>query len=327
MYIHSTDGTNGSGLRFVNGYVQPCESNGSDSNGDTDLGQTNSRFKDLYLSGTAYTDTVLVGKTSTSITTRGLFVDSNGTLKPTSDGAVGMLMNRKTSDGDIIEFRKDNTTVGSIGVDAGDNLYIGSTATNHGGIYMNDSGVLPMSAGAVSDNTKDLGNPNRRWNDLFLGGGVYLGGTGSANKLEDYEVGDFQLSLQSTGTVPTVTAFQYNSGRYIKIGALVHAMFDLQATITSSGTGQPKIAGFPFTSWTRNYPTGGYYGGGYSVGHFRDSRMFVGAGSGSGYQLTGYIDNGTSNMYIEQNQNGTAAAYQTGSNLRLTGYITYYTAS
>ena len=51
MYIHSPDGTNGAGLRFFDGVIQPCESNGNDSNGDTDLGQTNSRFKDLYLSG------------------------------------------------------------------------------------------------------------------------------------------------------------------------------------------------------------------------------------------------------------------------------------
>ena len=54
MYIHSPDGTNGSGLRLADGFIQPCESNGNDSNGDTDLGQVNCRFKDLYLSGGAY---------------------------------------------------------------------------------------------------------------------------------------------------------------------------------------------------------------------------------------------------------------------------------
>ncbi len=51
MYVHSPDGTNGAGLRFFDGVIQPCESNGNDSNGDTDLGQINSRFKDLHLSG------------------------------------------------------------------------------------------------------------------------------------------------------------------------------------------------------------------------------------------------------------------------------------
>lgn len=51
MYVHSPDGTNGSGLRFHDGIIQPCESNGNDSDGDTDLGQLNSRFRDIYLSG------------------------------------------------------------------------------------------------------------------------------------------------------------------------------------------------------------------------------------------------------------------------------------
>jgi hypothetical protein len=48
MYLHSPDGTNGAGLRFFDGVIQPCESNGNDSNGDTDLGQINSRFEDIY---------------------------------------------------------------------------------------------------------------------------------------------------------------------------------------------------------------------------------------------------------------------------------------
>jgi hypothetical protein len=48
MYVHSPDGTNGSGLRFFDGVIQPCESNGNDSDNDTDLGQVNSRFVDIY---------------------------------------------------------------------------------------------------------------------------------------------------------------------------------------------------------------------------------------------------------------------------------------
>jgi len=48
MYVHSPDGTNGAGLRFFDGVIQPCESNGNDSDNDTDLGQVNSRFDDIY---------------------------------------------------------------------------------------------------------------------------------------------------------------------------------------------------------------------------------------------------------------------------------------
>jgi hypothetical protein len=64
LYIHSPDGTNGAGLRFFDGVIQPCESNGNDSNGDTDLGQTNSRFRDLHLSRVMYSNTARINTTT-----------------------------------------------------------------------------------------------------------------------------------------------------------------------------------------------------------------------------------------------------------------------
>jgi hypothetical protein len=86
---------------------------------------------------------LLVSKTSVNSGVVGVEAKANGTLVATVDGDTVSLLNRKTNDGEILRLQKDSTTVGSIGVDAGDNLYIGSTAANHGGIYMNDSGVLP----------------------------------------------------------------------------------------------------------------------------------------------------------------------------------------
>ena len=44
--------------------------------------------------------------------------------------------------------------------------------------------MQPIDTGAI-----DLGNGNNRFKDAYLSGGVYLGGTGSANKLDDYEEG------------------------------------------------------------------------------------------------------------------------------------------
>ena len=98
----------------------------------------------------------------------GVVLREEGILTAGANASESLVLNRMNSDGDLATFKRSGSTVGSIGVDSGDNLYIGSTAANHGGIYMNDNGVLPMSAGAVSDNTRDLGNPSFRWNDLFL---------------------------------------------------------------------------------------------------------------------------------------------------------------
>jgi len=71
--------------------------------------------------------------------------------------------------------------------------------------------------------------------DLTLSGGVYLGGTGSANKLDDYEEGtwtpSFNFDIGGTGIT-----YGYQVGYYTKIGQLVHITFTIQVTggVTSS---------------------------------------------------------------------------------------------
>jgi hypothetical protein len=67
-------------------------------------------------------------------------------------------VNRKSSDGTIIEVRKDNTTVGSIGSKGGD-LTLGTGAI---GVRFEDSNnaIVPFDTGTLgsSDNDIDLGN-------------------------------------------------------------------------------------------------------------------------------------------------------------------------
>jgi len=83
--------------------------------------------------------------------------------------------------------------------------------------------------------------------DPEITGGVYLGGTGSANKLDDYETGTW---------TPTVNfnSFSYNEqeGKYVKIGNFVHASVYLDLNISSSGSGNFSISNFPFASSTSN---------------------------------------------------------------------------
>ena len=62
---------------------------------------------------------LLVGKTTTAVNTQGIQLGSNGRFYATSDGAESAVFNRKTSDGTIADFRKDNTSVGSIATNAG----------------------------------------------------------------------------------------------------------------------------------------------------------------------------------------------------------------
>jgi hypothetical protein len=167
---------------------------------------------------------LLIGKTvADSIGTDGIELDgANDRVLITRSDSEPLVLNRKTSDGDIAIFRKDGTAVGSIGVIASDNLYIAGNAGSTKGVYFNNTSMLPCSSGGtLVDNTVDIGKSDYRYKDLYLSGGVYLGGTGSANKLDDYEEGDHTTSItcSTSGTVTLNTTF--DSVSYVKVGQLV----------------------------------------------------------------------------------------------------------
>jgi hypothetical protein len=181
---------------------------------------------------------LLVGRTSTSDTNVGGMIRPDGFVQSTRDGNIAADFNRNTSDGDIVRFSKGSSPVGSIGsASSGTDLYISGSGTGSG-VYFNVNGLLPMVGGNLSDNTEDLGQTGYRWKDLYLSGGVYLGGTGSANKLDDYEEGTWTPTNNgdATGTVAA-------AGRYTKIGrqVTIHGVISITAAFTGTTFG-----GLPF---------------------------------------------------------------------------------
>jgi len=164
-----------------------------------------------------------------------------GTLS--SSGATTATFNRTTSDGTIIDVQKSGSTVGSIGAASG-NTYIGSGDTGIGFSAADDT-VYPITTatGGIRDAAIDLGGNTYRYKDLYLSGGVYLGGTGSANKLSDVETGTWtpSISFSSGGTV----AYTRQEGSYTKIGRNVYVDFALIFT-TSGASGTLRLDGLPF---------------------------------------------------------------------------------
>jgi hypothetical protein len=79
-----------------------------------------------------------------------------------------------------VSFRKDGTTAGSIGTYEGTTVVAGK----HTGLKFNytdatNSFIHTVSpSGVVRDAVDDLGYAESRFKDLYLSGGVYLGGTG-----------------------------------------------------------------------------------------------------------------------------------------------------
>ena len=190
---------------------------------------------------------LLVGKASNSFGTTGVALNPDGSNNMTRSGDPALALNRLTSDGAILGLYKDGTNVGSIGNSNGSapgDLFICSTTSGHAGLgFGGGPSINPTNnAGALSDNTVSLGLSSHRFKDLYLSGGVYLGGTGSANKLDDYEAGTFTVGF----TGATVSAGNY-TGYYTKIGQVVHWNYYSQASNISGASGNAGLTGLPFT--------------------------------------------------------------------------------
>jgi len=193
---------------------------------------------------------LLVGKTAVSLGAVGVEVKPNGEVRATASEAQALQLNRLTSDGIIADFRKDSTTVGNIGSVSGD-VYIGSGDT---GIRFHDGtdSIFPVTAatGADRGSTVNLGHSTNAFKDLYLSGGVYLGGTGAANKLDDYEEGTWTPTTQGG----TTGGFGSPTGTYIKIGQQVHAAFEFTTTGgVSGGLNYRVVDGLPFNMYQNDY--------------------------------------------------------------------------
>ena len=188
---------------------------------------------------------LLVGRTSTTISNLGVTIPSSGAIQATANfNALGL--NRLSGDGAIALFQKSGATVGSIGTNSG--LFIGSTYGTDAGIRFASSIIAPSTTtGANRDAAIDLGYSSSRFKDLYLSSGVYLGGTGAANKLDDYEEGLHLVTIAPTtsGTLGLVSS--NNQLAYTKVGNLVHVSGYLYVNVASSPVGAVTVS-LPFAS-------------------------------------------------------------------------------
>jgi len=94
---------------------------------------------------------------------------------------------------------------------------------------------------------------------ITASGGIYLGGTGSENLLDDIETGSWTPTIDATTTSPTVT-YGDRTGKYTKVGNMVTVWADIQPTI-SGGSGDATITGLPFAITSEDIrPVGGMEG-------------------------------------------------------------------
>jgi hypothetical protein len=265
---------------------------------------------------------LLVGTTDTSLFSNNN--DANGEGMAYRNGATldvaryqgeCMILNRMNNDGSIVEFRKDGSTVGSIGTYLGD-AYVGTGAA---GLRFYDAGpaVSPhnTTTNVGTDATVDLGTSAGRFKDLYLSGSVYLGGTGSANALDDYEEGTWtpDVKLVSSGS----STYSSRSGQYTKIGNLCTVTCVIHTT-AHSGSGTAYIHGLPFAHASSSESIGSCQMNAHSDSHSTDIgsiNSIIQSGESVMHMRATYNTNASGPLYI-QLQNFTY--------LRIT--ITYRTA-
>jgi hypothetical protein len=339
-----TIGNGVTGLRFsAAGYVHPHNvTTNAASNGTTDLGANTARFKDLYLSGSAFIDTqtrLANGSATTpsysfsSDSDSGMFrattnalgfatagaermrIDSSGNLMISnldtdpydnnSSGGGGIALrstgaiynavyqgtpcvfNRMGNDGDVVQVRRDGAKIGAIGIASGSTFFSGSN--NYSLMLASDFRPRTGDGSGNYDAQVDLGDSSSRFKDLYLSGGVYLGGTGAVNKLEDYEEGTWTPAVHQAGfTISNPTA------RYTKIGRLVTVTCDCDLSGTGNGNDM-KISGLPFTSLSAGHASGAGY-----------TQYYPSAQSGSNAAFVPKSGNNDTFVYF---QNGNGARY------------------
>jgi hypothetical protein len=245
-------GTNGAGL-----YIESAGHATASNNAIIFRTDSGSLFSATEAARIDSSQNLLVGTTDINIgTNSGTAVTggviSDGTATFGKSGNRALVLNRGTSDGNIAEFRKDGTTVGSIFSYNGF-LGIGSTSGNDAYVIMGSDFIAPAtSTGAARDAAIDLGASTRRFKDLYLSGGAYLGGTAAANQLDDYEEGDFTPAIWEGTSAISDAAYNtsFTKGFYIKIGRMVMITMSLRLTSKGTPTGSSnfRIGGFPFTT-------------------------------------------------------------------------------
>ena len=197
----------------------------SGSNGRINIGASNNYLygdsSNNFIVGTAGSDRLqitssgnfIVGNTYapseyvTTSTNEGLAYQAQDYLVIARNGGSAVHLNRLGSDGNIAEFRKDGTTVGSIGVSP-DGASFGN-ATQH--IAMHSNVLFPSSTThSYLDATIDLGASSGRFKDVWLSGAVY-GSDTTGNPVGNHNPG-YMLH-------PTNGAhFQRDGGNPVRIG-------------------------------------------------------------------------------------------------------------
>ena len=113
----------------------------------------------------------------------GFNVYANGQIASSVNGVQAAYFNRQNSHGQLLDFRKDGSNIGTIGSTASGMEIFASGVNNCGWRFNDNSAILPMKNSDTSDNLVDLGNSSFRMDDIFATNGTIQ--TSDENEKQD----------------------------------------------------------------------------------------------------------------------------------------------
>ena len=167
------------------------------------------------------TKNILVGDSSDGSTDDVIKIGAGADLNLYHDGTNSYIVNKT---GNLVIYAKHGETGMRILPDGNVELYFDNTKkceTTNIGISVTGS-VTPSS-------------------------GVYIGGAGGGNHLDDYEKGTWTPTFTSSGG-GSVSSYGGQTGWYIKVGKMVHAMYRMRANSMTGMSGEYRLSSLPFTS-------------------------------------------------------------------------------
>ena len=185
-----------------------------------------------------------IGKTTDNVATVGIEARGTGPLISTRDGADALRLNRLSSDGEIIQLRKDGSTVGSVSYSNATNIALNNGSSK--GIGIGTSAIFPTNGGtAINDGGLALGYASSRFSHLYLSGSIFIGGTSSVNSIDDVETGSWTVNVQKGGS--NIASPNSSHAYYIRVGDMCHFTFYWYKTgVTTSGSDQWSVGPVPF---------------------------------------------------------------------------------
>ena len=155
-----------------------------------------------------------------------------------------VVINRTDNDGSMLNLQQGSTTQIRFHSTSGNKPIIVEPSGN--GIKINPDSLQPRTYNnGTYDDEMNLGATTTRFKDLYLSGGVFLGGIDDLNKLDDYEEGTWTCGISNSAGSETSSTTR--TGQYTKIGRMVHVSVNMNNINASTFTGGAlRITGLPF---------------------------------------------------------------------------------